>query len=166
MDDGVTGLARMRADYLANLRQRRLVGGGALILFAAQMALGFVLANAGHSGGVWRGLPHVFDFPGEILPEALRKAGELPHPPGHSLPALVETLNIAAIATRIGTLGGGLLSMLATPGLALWPRAIPVFRRLMDLCRAFPEIVVAPVLATLESTARGATVIGAIVVGR
>lgn len=146
MDDGLTGLARVRADYLANLRQRRLVGGGMLILFAALMAAGFVVANDENSGGFWRGLPHVFDFPAEILSEALRKAGELPHLLVHYFPALVETLNIAAIATLIGTLGGGLLSMLATPGLALWPRAVPVFRRLMDLCRAFPEIVVALVL--------------------
>lgn len=146
MDDGLTGLARVRADYIANLRQRRLVGGIALILFAVLMITGFVLANDENSGGFWRGLPHIFDFPGEILSEAARKVGELPHLLVHYTPALIETLNIAAVATLIGTLGGGIFSMLATPGLALWPRAIPVFRRIMDLCRAFPEIVVALVL--------------------
>ncbi|TMV77560.1 phosphate/phosphonate ABC transporter permease, partial [Thioclava sp. BHET1] len=54
--------------------------------------------------------------------------------------------NIAAFATLVGTFGGGLLSLLAAPGFAPWPRLVPVFRRLMDITRAFPEIVVALVL--------------------
>jgi phosphonate transport system permease protein len=38
------------------------------------------------------------------------------------------------------------LSMLSTRGMALWPRMIPVFRRLMDTMRAMPEVVIALVL--------------------
>ena len=38
------------------------------------------------------------------------------------------------------------LSLLATRGLARWPRLIPLFRRLMDVLRAVPEIVIALVL--------------------
>jgi phosphonate transport system permease protein len=38
------------------------------------------------------------------------------------------------------------LSLLATRGLARWPRLIPVFRRTMDALRAIPEIVIALVL--------------------
>jgi phosphonate transport system permease protein len=37
-------------------------------------------------------------------------------------------------------------SLLSTRGLARWPRLIPVFRRIMDVLRAFPEIVIALVL--------------------
>ncbi|MFN3606660.1 MAG: PhnE/PtxC family ABC transporter permease, partial [Cypionkella sp.] len=57
-----------------------------------------------------------------------------------------ETLNIAAVATLIGALVAMALSLLATRGLARWPRLIPVFRRSMDAMRAVPEIVIALVL--------------------
>lgn len=61
-------------------------------------------------------------------------------------PALVETLNIAAVSTLLGFFGGMVLSLLSSRGLARWPRAIPLFRRIMDVLRALPEIVVALVL--------------------
>jgi phosphonate transport system permease protein len=38
------------------------------------------------------------------------------------------------------------LSLLSTRGLARWPRLIPLFRRIMDITRAIPEIVIALVL--------------------
>ena len=38
------------------------------------------------------------------------------------------------------------LAFLSTRGLAKWPRMIPVFRRVMDILRAIPEIVIALVL--------------------
>ena len=61
-------------------------------------------------------------------------------------PALVETLNIAAASTIIGAALGFILSLLSTCGMARWPRLIPVFRRIMDVMRAVPEIVIALVL--------------------
>ena len=45
----------------------------------------------------------------------------------------------ARIAARV-------LALLATRGLARWPRLTPLFRRIMDVMRAIPEIVVALVL--------------------
>lgn len=139
-------LAGIRAAYLAGVRRKRLYGGVIGIVFVAMMASGFHLADARNAGGFVNGITHIFDFPGEILSEAGRKLSELPAHFVTYFPALVETLNIAALATFIGTVGGGVFSMLATQGMALWPRAIPVFRRIMDLCRAFPEIVAALVL--------------------
>jgi phosphonate transport system permease protein len=62
------------------------------------------------------------------------------------LPSLIETINIAAVATLLGAIAAMAMSLLATRGLARWPRAIPVFRRLMDGLRAIPEIVIALVL--------------------
>jgi len=61
-------------------------------------------------------------------------------------PALIETINIAAVSTLVGALLGLVLSLLSTRGLAKWPRLIPVFRRIMDIMRALPEIVIALVL--------------------
>jgi phosphonate transport system permease protein len=62
------------------------------------------------------------------------------------LPALIETLNIAAVATLIGVIFGLGLSLMSTRGLAKWPFLIPVFRRISDILRAIPEIVIALVL--------------------
>lgn len=61
-------------------------------------------------------------------------------------PALVETLNIAAVSTIFGGIGALLLALLSTRGLAAWPPPVSVFRRLMDVMRAIPNIVIALVL--------------------
>ena len=58
----------------------------------------------------------------------------------------METINIAGASTLIGALFGIILSMLSTRGLARWPRLIPLCRRIMDVMRAIPEIVIALVL--------------------
>ncbi|MFC2968587.1 phosphonate ABC transporter, permease protein PhnE [Acidimangrovimonas pyrenivorans] len=141
-----SGIETIRSAYLAEMRMKRIYGGVLLILFVAMMAAGFRLADARNAGSFAGGFTHVFDFPAEILAEAGEKLGQMP---GHFVeyfPALIETVNIAAVSTLVGLLGGALMSVLATRGMALWPRAIPVFRRIMDFCRAIPEIVVALVL--------------------
>lgn len=137
---------QIRTSYLAAIRRRRLFGGLGLALFAGLMVWGFRTADQGNSGPFLNGLLHVFDFPGEILREALDTAALIPGEVVAYIPALVETLNIAAVATLIGAFFGGLLSLLASQAFAPWPRLVPVFRRLMDIARAFPEVVVALVL--------------------
>jgi phosphonate transport system permease protein len=105
-----------------------------------------MLADDRNAGGFWNGLHQVFDFPSEVFAEAWEKRANLPALFWKHLPALIETLNIAAVATLIGALFAMALSLLATRGLARWPRMIPVFRRTMDALRAIPEIVIALVL--------------------
>ncbi|HAR50707.1 MAG TPA: phosphonate ABC transporter, permease protein PhnE, partial [Roseovarius nubinhibens] len=117
-----------------------------LALFVALMVGGFDLADSRNAGGFWSGLHRIFDFPGEVLGEAAEKIALLPAHLVTYLPALIETINIAAAATLTGALFAILLSLLATRGLAKWPRLIPVFRRIMDIMRAVPEIVIALVL--------------------
>lgn len=80
------------------------------------------------------------------LSEASEKVTELPALVVHFLPALIETLNIAAAATLFGAVFGIFLSLMATRGMAPWPKLIPVFRRIADMSRAIPEIVIALVL--------------------
>ncbi|SFJ35539.1 phosphonate ABC transporter, permease protein PhnE [Celeribacter neptunius] len=145
-DTTAASLDATRANYVALTRQRRLYGGIMLLVFVLLMASGFGIANDRNAGGFLPGLPQMFDFPAEVIAEAWTKRANLPGHIAKALPALIETLNIAAIATISGALGAILLSMLATQGLAPWPRLIPVFRRIMDLMRAIPEIVIALVL--------------------
>jgi phosphonate transport system permease protein len=88
----------------------------------------------------------ILDFPAGVVAEAWAKRDLLPGLMVRFLPALIETVNIAAVSTLVGAGLGLVLSLLSTRGLARWPRLIGVFRRIMDVMRAFPEIVIALVL--------------------
>ena len=135
-----------RAAYLEMVRKKRMYGGILLVLFVALLASGWMLADERNAGGFWSGLPQVIDFPAEVLSEAWVKRAVIPGLIWSHVPALIETLNIAAVSTLLGALAAVCLSLLATRGLARWPRLIPVFRRCMDAMRAIPEIVIALML--------------------
>jgi phosphonate transport system permease protein len=140
------GLSNTREAYLDMVRRKRMYGGILAVIFVALMASGWHLAEQRNAGGFWSGLPQVVDFPAEVFSEAWMNRANLPGIIWSQIPALIETLNIAAVATLLGALAAVSLSLLATRGLARWPRLIPVFRRTMDALRAIPEIVVALVL--------------------
>lgn len=139
-------LAEIQHDYLALTRRRRLYGGLLVVIFVAMMMSGFRVADARNAGGFWQGLHQVGDFPAALVSEAVQKSANLPGHMIRALPALVETLNIALVATLLGCIAGTALSLAATRGLARWPRLVPVARRVSDVCRAIPEIVIALVL--------------------
>lgn len=139
-------LANPREAYLDMVRRKRMYGGILVVIFVALMASGWSLAEDRNAGGFLDGLHQVFAFPAEVLAEAWEKLPLLPGIFVTHIPALIETLNIAAVATLLGALAAGSLSLLATRGLARWPRLIPIFRRTMDALRAIPEIVIALVL--------------------
>ncbi|MGJ8585929.1 MAG: phosphonate ABC transporter, permease protein PhnE [Marinosulfonomonas sp.] len=136
----------IRATYYAQARRKRLYSGILLTVFVLLLIGGFVVADDRNAGGFWVGITHVFDFPNEVFSEAWEKLSSLPGHMWHFFPSLVETINIAAAATLLGGLFAVVASMLATRGLAIWPWMIPVVRRLMDVMRAIPEIVIALVL--------------------
>ncbi len=136
----------LRESYMAQVQRRRLYSGLMLLVFALLMVAGFNTAASRNGGGFWEGIGNLFDYPSELVLEAASKIDQLP---GHFLtylPALIETVNIAAVATLIGALLAVVFSLLSTRGLARYPRLIGVFRRMMDIMRAVPEIVIALVL--------------------
>lgn len=143
---GAGSLAGMRDDYVAQTRRKRMYSGILLIIFIALFAAGWKTADDRNAGSFADGWAHVFDYPAEVLGEAAQKLDQLPGHLVHFFPALIETLNIAAASTLIGTLFGTLFALLSTRGLSPWPSLIPLFRRIMDICRAVPEIVIALVL--------------------
>ncbi len=136
----------IQTSYMAQVQRRRLYGGLALLIFVVLMVSGFNVADDRNAGGFWDGLHQIGDYPTEVLAEAWEKRADLPALIARFFPALVETINIAAVSTLIGAAAGLILSLLSTRGLARWPRLIPVFRRSMDIMRAVPEIVIALVL--------------------
>ncbi|MFP3383517.1 phosphonate ABC transporter, permease protein PhnE [Tritonibacter sp. SIMBA_163] len=139
----------IRTQYADLTRRKRLYGGVLLALFIALMVAGFRTADDRNAGSFADGYQRIFDYPAEVLSEAAEKAAELPGHMVHFFPALIETVNIAGAATLLGAIFGILLSLLSTRGMAPWPALIPLFRRIMDICRAIPEIVIALVLIFL-----------------
>lgn len=139
-------LETIRSEYLEQVRRRRLYTGLALLIFVVLMVAGFNVSDARNAGGFWDGLHNIGDYPYDVLSEAWEKRRDLPGLLVKYVPALIETINIAAVSTLVGAAAGLILSLLSTRGLAYWPRLIPLFRRLMDILRAIPEIVIALVL--------------------
>ncbi|MBK5946146.1 phosphonate ABC transporter, permease protein PhnE [Rhodobacter veldkampii DSM 11550] len=146
MADIGIGAAAVSSRYMAQVQRKRLYSGILLTLFVLLMAAGFNLAENRNAGGFLNGITHIFDFPAEVLHEAVRNHANLPALFAQFLPSLIETVNIAAVATLLGALMAVMLALLSTRGLARYPRLIPVFRRTMDAMRAIPEIVIALVL--------------------
>lgn len=136
----------IQESYMDLVRRRRMYGGLALLVFVLLMVSGFVVADDRNAGGFWAGWHQMLDFPAEVISEAWEKRSNLPGLLSKYFPALVETVNIATASTLIGAIVGLVLALLSTRGLARWPRLIPLFRRIMDVMRAVPEIVVALVL--------------------
>ncbi|MCT4557556.1 MAG: phosphonate ABC transporter, permease protein PhnE [Pelagimonas sp.] len=140
------GVNDIQADYMAMAHQKRLYSGITLLIFVLLMVSGFNLAATRNGGSFWGGIGNFFDYPGEVISEAASKAAELPAHVVTYFPALIETVNIAAVATLVGALGAIVMSLLATRGLARFPKLIGLFRRLLDIMRAVPEIVIALIL--------------------
>jgi len=136
----------IQSAYMEQVQRRRLYGGMTLLIFVLLMVSGFMVAEDRNAGGFWGGLHRIGDYPADVLSEAWEKLYDLPALMVKYLPSLIETVNIAAASTLIGAGAGLVLSFLATRGLARWPRLIPLFRRLMDVMRAIPEIVIALML--------------------
>lgn len=132
--------------YIHQTRRKRMYGGILLVLFVAMMASGFHTAENRNAGGFVSGIAQLDDFPREVLSEAWANRANLPGLFLQYLPSLLETINIAAVSTLLGALIGSGLALLSTRDLARWPRLTPLFRRMADIMRAIPEIVIALVL--------------------
>ena len=143
---GSAGIAGVQTHYMELIRRRRLYNGLAIVIFVFLMVSGFWVADDRNAGGFFDGWHNMLDFPADVFAEAWEKRIGIPALLVKYFPALIETVNIAAVSTLLGFIGGMILSLLSTRGLALWPRLIPLFRRLSDVQRAIPEIVVALVL--------------------
>jgi len=138
--------AHMSATYLAQMKAKRLMNFIILIVFLALFMSGFATAESRNAGGFLEGLGHVFDFPAAMFSEAIERAHLMPGYLLKYLPSLIETVNIAAASTLLGALLGLVISLMVTRGFAPVTWAIGPLRRVLDILRAVPEIVIALVL--------------------
>ncbi len=134
------------SNYMAMIRRKRMMSGIMLAIFVVLLISGFLVAQERNAGDFLPGLSNVLGFPSDVVSEAWENRAQLPGFLSKYFPSLIETINIAAVSTLVGGLAAIVLSLFATRGLAKFPRLVPVFRRTMDLLRAFPEIVIALVL--------------------
>ena len=152
---------------LAMKRRLYTLFGIGLLLMVVSGSLWF--ANETNSGKFFDRIPHFFDFIEDLLPrdgmEVVRALFDLPspyddgsmkynYPEGRLyltesfyipeyIHKMVETINIAILSTVIGMIFGFCLSFLAARNMMKngWVRGTA--RRIMELLRAFPEVVIA-----------------------
>jgi len=133
----------LKTQVLELERQRRLYSGILVIVIVAILISGYSQASDMNSGSFWRGMQQFFDYPGEIVIEAIEAGWSFFGLLWEFLPALIETINIALVATLIGGAMAIVLAFASTRMLDVWPPLIPVVRRMMDIMRAFPELIIA-----------------------
>ncbi|MFN7101491.1 MAG: phosphonate ABC transporter, permease protein PhnE [Pseudorhizobium sp.] len=149
--------------------QRRLYTALSIVLLLVVVSGSLWFANETNSGKFFDRLPYFFDFVGQLVPrdamEIWRALFDLPSPyddgslkynypdgrlyltesiylPEYFYQMLV-TINIAIAATGIGVFFGFILSFLAAKNMTPNPWIRGTARRLMELLRAFPEVVIA-----------------------
>lgn len=154
-------------DELTRRRRLYTLGGMALFLFALGGSIWF--ANESNAGKFFDRLPYFFDFFIDLKPrdwmEPVRALFDLPSPYDtgslkYNYPVgrvyltdtlyapeyfvkMLETLNIAMLSTLIGFTFAFLFSFVAAKNLSVSPWIRFSVRRLMEILRAFPEIVIA-----------------------
>ena len=149
--------------------KRRLYTFLGLAIFAVALGSSLWFANNTNSGKFFDRLPHLFDFIHELIPrdpyEIFRAMFDLPSPYDdgsfkYNYPEgryyvtdtfyipeyfykMMETVNIAVFSTLIGLVFGFGLSFLAARNMMpnLWIRGL--VKRIMEVLRAFPEVVIA-----------------------
>ncbi|SCX35318.1 phosphonate ABC transporter, permease protein PhnE [Agrobacterium rosae] len=163
--------------YQAQERTRRIYTIIAIAVFFVVLIASLDFANGANSGKFFERLPYLFDFLKHFVPdspmEIFRAMFDLPSPYSDGsikydytsdrmwitdtlyIPSffyqLAITINIAIVSTILGTTGAFLLCFFAASNL-VGSRAVRWFvRRLMEIMRAFPEIVIAGLLAAILS---------------
>ncbi|MFM2281809.1 MAG: hypothetical protein RLZZ444_4040 [Pseudomonadota bacterium] len=150
-------------------RRRRLYTALIVVIFLAILGSSLWFANDSNSGKFFDRLPYFFDFIGGLAPrdgwEVFRALFDLPSPYDdgsfkYNYPEgryyltetfyipeyfykMAETVNIAIFSTLVGFLVGFVLCFFAASN--LMPNRIVriIVRRIMEIQRAFPEVVIA-----------------------
>jgi phosphonate transport system permease protein len=149
--------------------RRRVYTAIGVVLFAVVLFSSLWFANDSNSGKFFERLPYLFDFIQELIPrdpwEIWRAMLDLPspyedgsfkynYPEGRYyvtsniyLPEyvykMIETVNIAILSTLIGLVFGFALAFLAARNMVGNPWLRGSARRIMEVLRAFPEVVIA-----------------------
>ncbi|WP_417666977.1 phosphonate ABC transporter, permease protein PhnE [Roseibium sp.] len=136
-------LAALEQEILSMRNRRQLYSLIGVLLVVAVLVSGYSKSNSMNSGSFIDGLSKFFDYPSEIVYEAWERGPEFFGLVLQFLPFMLETLNIAGVATLIGGALAVVLAMASTRNVDSYGPLIPVVRRMMDIMRAFPELIIA-----------------------
>ncbi|MGK6314510.1 phosphonate ABC transporter, permease protein PhnE [Neorhizobium sp. DT-125] len=163
--------------YQSQVRTRRIYTIVSIVVFLIVLGASLDFANSANSGKFFERLPYLFDFMKSFVPdsplEIFRAMFDLPSPYADGsikydytsdriwitdsfyIPnffyQLAITINIAIVSTILGASGAFVLCFFAASNM-VGSRAVRWFvRRVMEIMRAFPEIVVAGLLAAILS---------------
>ncbi|WP_181702151.1 phosphonate ABC transporter, permease protein PhnE [Chthonobacter albigriseus] len=174
LSDAGRQVERHWKELAAKRRLYTLIGVGGLV-FALSASLWY--ANEANAGKFFDRLPHLLDFVSWLVPsdwnDVWRAFLDLPTPNADGTEAMsfeggrvylteslyvpeyvhkmLETINIAILATLIGFVFGFVLCFLAAQNTAPSLVLRAVVRRIMEIFRAFPEIVIAGFFAAVLS---------------
>ncbi|MBY3345201.1 MULTISPECIES: phosphonate ABC transporter, permease protein PhnE [Rhizobium] len=163
--------------YQSQVRTRRIYTVVSIVVFLIILGASLDFANGANSGKFFERLPYFFDFMKSFVPdsplEIFRAMFDLPSPfsdgsikydytsdrvwitDSFYIPnffyQLAITLNIAIVSTILGASGAFLLCFFASTNLVGAGVTRWIVRRIMEIMRAFPEIVVAGLLAAILS---------------
>ncbi|MBY3253808.1 phosphonate ABC transporter, permease protein PhnE [Rhizobium laguerreae] len=163
--------------YQSQVRTRRIYTVVSIVVFLIILCASLDFANGANSGKFFERLPYFFDFMKSFVPdsplEIFRAMFDLPSPfsdgsikydytsdrvwitDSFYIPnffyQLAITLNIAIVSTILGASGAFLFCFFASTNLVGAGVTRWVVRRIMEIMRAFPEIVVAGLLAAILS---------------
>jgi phosphonate transport system permease protein len=163
--------------YRSQVRTRRIYTVLGVIGLIVALALAMNAANAANSGKFFDRLPYMFDFIKNFVPrdplEIFRAMFDLPSPYfdgsakydytsarvyltdtlyiPHFIYQLIITVNIAIVSTIIGGTLAFFLCFFAATNLVGAGAVRWIVRRIMEVLRAFPEIVIAGLLTAVLS---------------
>ena len=115
-----------------------------IAITAAITLIGIDMANSANATPFSKGITKIFDFPRDMfvlawdigLSKWLSRVAEF-------VPDLLLTLNMALLSTFLGFIIAVILSCFAARNIMKSTAVVQVTRRLLDLMRSFPEIVIA-----------------------
>lgn len=139
LEDNLKIMARQRVIYTFI--------GIAAILFILVTGIG--MANASNASSFWEGLPKIFKFPIDMTVEAWESGWKFFSHIVHYFPELLSTVNMAFFSTFVGFCFAAILSCFASKNIVKNQAVVTFTRRMLDLFRSFPELVIAMVLLFL-----------------
>ena len=105
--------------------------------------LGVSVSENSNAGSFARGISSFFDYPVDIISEAYQSGFSFYGLIIKYIPVLIETINMAVFSTTVGFIFGLIFSIFSARNLIKNPTVVFWARRFMDVCRAFPELVIA-----------------------
>lgn len=121
----------------------------AILAIMGTIIIGLDIAEQRNAGSFRTGITKIFDFPIDLITDSIETGwGWYPLLLKY-FPVLLSTLNMALFATIVGFAGAVGASLLASRNLISNVFVVQTTRRILDILRSFPEIIIATLLLYL-----------------